>query len=85
MSKRKISLLPSANEVWGKVIFSQTCVIPSVLREGGLHPREGVHPGGLHSGSDTVNERAVRILLECILVPFCGNLSRYHYRMASIV
>ena len=49
--------------------------------EGGLHPGEGGLPrvGGLHPGGwadppnlwilqDTVIERAVRILLECILV-----------------
>ena len=30
-------ILPPANDVWGKVIFSQACVIPSVHKgEGGL-------------------------------------------------
>ena len=48
---------------------------------GGLHPEEGLYPGGRGSASggvgrpppnripwDMANERAVRILLECILV-----------------
>ena len=34
--------LPPANEFWGKLIFLQACVIPSVQRRGGLHPGEGV-------------------------------------------
>ena len=52
------------------------------IQEGGLHLGGGLHPeGGLHLGGlgrtpptrppilrDTVNERAVRSLLECILV-----------------
>ena len=91
---------PFANEVWGKVISSQVCVIPSIhkgvgesasRRVWGLHPwgvclqggvciRGALHPGGggLHPGrldrpplralQDTVNKRAVCILLECILV-----------------
>ena len=78
----------TARKVWGKVTFSQACVIPSVHGEGGgLHP-EGVSGsrgsesrrvclqgvGGLGRPpshwilQDMVNERAVRILLECILV-----------------
>ena len=33
----KKEFLPPANEVWGRVIFSQACVIPSVHKgEGGL-------------------------------------------------
>ena len=111
------NLLPPANEVWDKVMFSQAFVCPhwmGVLAsqhasqvtwpgDGGLHPGEsasggsasrkayiqgGLHPGGwadppsgvfLQGGwadtpkihgilRDTVNKRAVRILLECILV-----------------
>ena len=39
-------LLPPANEVWGKVIFSQMCVIPSVHRtERGLYPEGCLHLG----------------------------------------
>ena len=34
-------LLPPANEVWGKVIFSQACVKNSVHREGCLLPGGG--------------------------------------------
>ena len=107
-------LLPPANEVWGKVIFSEACVKNSVHRGGstwagtpptrytllgpGTHPGLGtlppqgpgtlpgtrytppdqVHPPGPGTRSpppreqcmlqDTGNKRAVRILLECILV-----------------
>ena len=74
-------ILPSSNEVWGKVMFLHLCVI--------LFPGGGLHPGGRSSFRwigvciqgrdwptsplhrilwDTVNERTVRILLECILV-----------------
>ena len=79
-----VEFLPPANEVWGKVIFLQTSVILSgggVLHlKGGLHPgRVYIQWGGcLHPGGwadpppqalrDTVNKRAVRVLLECILV-----------------
>ena len=46
-----ILLLPPANEVWGKVIFSQACVI--LFTRGGVgfpacitgHNWEGLHPG----------------------------------------
>ena len=60
---------------WGKVMFSQACVI---LFTGGLsasvHAR--IHPAGADTNSptpqsmlgDTVNARAFRILLECNLV-----------------
>ena len=103
-------LLPPANEVWGKVIFSVACVKNSVHREGclpqcmlGYHPLgadtpqeqpppgadtpRSRHPLGAdtpqeqtpptsskHPPSvqcmlgDTVNKRAVCILLECNLV-----------------
>ena len=48
-------LLPTANEVWGKVIFSEACVKNSVHREGYLdrytpwqvHPPGQVHPSSL--------------------------------------
>ena len=47
------TLLP-ANEVWGKAIFSQACVIPYVHRIGsdttGYGRRAGgTHPTGMHS------------------------------------
>ena len=49
------------------------------IQEGGLHPGAGLHPGRSASRRgwvdptylilrDTVNERAVRIVVECILV-----------------
>ena len=69
----KFLLIPSANEVWGKVIFSEACVKNSVHGGGGS---ASVHAGIPHPPpppeqsmlGDTVNERAVRILLECNLV-----------------
>ena len=76
-------LLPPANKVWGKVIFSVACVKNSVYRNGGgLHqcmlgypptplarrpPWQGRPPTQCMLG-DTVNKRAVCILLECNLV-----------------
>ena len=77
-----VGILPPANEVWGKVIFSQVCVIQSVHRGVGLYPggiclQEDLHGGGgvwAYPLSwilwDTINERAVRILLESILVVY---------------
>ena len=73
---------------WGKVIFSEACVKNSVHRwgeRGRGHPWQGcvcgrgvVHGRGSCVGGGyawhTVNERAVRILLECILVG-CTNRS----------
>ena len=52
--------LPPANEVWGKVIFSEACVKNSVHGGGGVR----------RIRRDTVNERAIRILLECIPVQY---------------
>ena len=77
-----MSFLPPANKIWGKVIFLQACVINSVHWQG-LHPRGGVCIQGGGSASlggvdqspplhrilqDTVNERVVHILVECIIV-----------------
>ena len=58
-----LPLLPPANEVWGKVIFSQACIIPSVHGGRGGFPAcitghmtrgiclgWGLHPGGSASG-----------------------------------
>ena len=65
---------------WGEVIFSQASVI---LSRGGstwagtppqdqahTHPRDQVHPPEQCMPGDTGNKRAVRILLECILVKY---------------
>ena len=50
----QIGIVGDHNEVWGKVIFSQACVIPSVHRGGvriqrlgrwGLHPLEAASRG----------------------------------------
>ena len=81
--------LPPANEVWGKVIFSQACVKNSVHRgrscPGGVPaPRRVPGPGGCVAGLGGGGLlpvgclveippgwpllRAIRILLECILV-----------------
>ena len=80
-------LLPPANEVWGKVIFSEACVKNFVHGGGrawlqgacmvarGVCLVAGGHVwllGGVRRiRRDTVNERAVRILLECMLVLNC--------------
>ena len=58
-------LLPPANEVWGKVIFSEARP-PS---EEAPPPRRRPSPPQSMLG-DMVNARAVRILLECNLVFF---------------
>ena len=74
--------LPSANEVSGKVMFSQASVI--LAKGGGLHPRgfciqgvsasrgtciQGLGRPPLHGAlRNTFNKWAVCILLECILV-----------------
>ena len=82
MSQTHISL-PPANEVWGKVIFLHLSVIlfTGVGLPGKVPTRPGTPPWQVHppagtptastSGNAccvTVNKRAVRILLECILV-----------------
>ena len=61
--------LPPANEVWGKVISLQASVCP----QGGVpdqftgaDPAAGAPSPSRHPPAD--NARAVRILLECILV-----------------
>ena len=68
---------------WGKVIFSVACVKNSVHREGvpgQVPPPAGTPP--LAGTPPMVNERVVRILLECILVLDCGwiNLRKCFYR-----
>ena len=71
--------LPPANEVWGKVIFLHLSVI---LFTGGVPGQ----PLGKYIPSsacwDTVNKRAARILLECILFPcrFSVNKSGNEYQ-----
>ena len=67
------NILPPANEVWGKVMFSQVSVIlstrGSVSRGSAFGRWADFPPPPPHwILRDTVNERAVRILLECILV-----------------
>ena len=51
-------------------VFTSVCYS---VRGGSLHPEGALHPGGVGQTphkilQDTVNERAVHILLECILV-----------------
>ena len=76
------TLLPPANEVWGKVIFLHLCVIlftgggsawagtplAGTHPQAGTHPPWQVHPREQCMLGDTGYKRAVRILLECILV-----------------
>ena len=76
---KKLLLLPPANEVWGKVIFSVACVKNSV-HKGGLLPGRGcmvpgvglpggMHPTGMHSSSGRGRGAWWSSpLLECILV-----------------
>ena len=63
--------VPPANEVWGKVIFSQACVKNSAHKGGGVSASgpEGIcQPPPPRALRDMVNKLVVRILLECILV-----------------
>ena len=70
------ALLPPANEVWGKVKFLHQFVILFTGGGGRAWLLGGACMVALGGGrawdttrhGDTVNERAVRILLECILV-----------------
>ena len=64
LKKYNVTLLPPANDVWGKVIFSQASVCP----QGGVWqtPLIGIHPPWADTPRN--RKRAVRILLECILV-----------------
>ena len=50
---KSTGFLPSANEVWGKVMFLHLSVRHSV-HGGGLHPG-GLHPGCLHSGGGSAS------------------------------
>ena len=91
------TLLPPANEVFGQGnVFTRVC--HSVHRgrwfasKGGLHQLGFASRGGLHlegvgrpiPQSDTVNERAVPILLECILVlPYICNFLHYYHLQRS--
>ena len=67
------TLLPPANEVCEGYVFTPVC--QSFCSQGGSTwagtPWAGTPPAGTLLGNacwDTVNKRAVRILLECILV-----------------
>ena len=60
-----------------------------VCIRGSLHPR-GLHPGGVSasrgvgtSPPDIVNERTVRILLECILVFIFGFNRQYNHNFVT--
>ena len=79
-----VRLLQPTNEVWGKVIFSQACLSVhggclcpggGVSVKGGSLSRGGSLSGGslprepLSGRPPYGKERAVRILLDCILVP----------------
>ena len=95
LGSREVSgLLPPANEVWGKVIFSQACVIPSVhegrgVRRESAHPPVGQNPPGCSPPRQTtldatpppgyVNKRAVRIVLECILVEYRFTVKKHTF------
>ena len=67
-----IYLLPPAKKVYRKVMFSQACVSHSVYGDLPSHNANGQAdpppPLRKQTAPDTVNRRAVRIILECILV-----------------
>ena len=60
---------------WDKVIFSEACVKNSVGGADSPPPPEQIPPppGAVHAGRYG-NKRAVRILLECILVNFANRV-----------
>ena len=63
--------LPTAYEVWGKVMFSQVYVCSQLglpLEVGGLHGGEVCMEWANPRPRDTVNRQLVHILLECFLV-----------------
>ena len=73
----ELGYLLAANEVWGKVMFLHLCVILFTVGGGGAGvsaSREVCIEGGGWADTphrilrDTVNERAVRILLKCNIV-----------------
>ena len=67
--------LPPANEVWGKVIFLHLSVI--LFTGGCVFPyADTPYPRILW---DTVNKRAVRILLECILLASHEHCNHWPY------
>ena len=76
LSEQNIELLPPANEVCEGYVFTPVC--RSFCSQGGVqvqvHPQAGtpplgqVHPPGHSACWNTVNNRAVRIPLECILI-----------------
>ena len=82
-----ITFLPSANEVWGMVIFSQAAIVLSTGGQLGLYPgwspsrricigrvcmqRGWADPPKNRILRDAVDKQAVFNLLECILVSRC--------------
>ena len=58
--------LPPENEVWGKVIFSQAYINPSVHKGWGVPMGGGLHPGGLHTGGLHPEEGSTSIGGVCI-------------------
>ena len=99
MTDNHIHLFTGRNEVVAKVMILLVCVIlftgeglPQCMLgyhplppEGGTHPGKEAPPGRKHPPPrHTVNERPVRILLECILVlklKQCkhANLAKFEY------
>ena len=72
--------LPPANEVCEGCFY--TCL--SVHRKGGLHKGGGWADPQNQILRDTVNERVVRILLECILVCWFFKLFRFRSQFRSL-
>ena len=74
LDKQVMRLFTGRNEVVAKVMFLLVSVILSTgggsasVHAGIPHPPRADPPGSRHPRRRTVNERPVRILLECILV-----------------
>ena len=92
------NLLMPANEVWSKVMIFSRVGFP-VCTTGHLtggSAMGGLHLGGLYGGGGwadsprymghygTVNNRAVRILLECILVTVHNKVAKVMFSQASV-
>ena len=82
-------LITARNSSCGKVMFSQACVKNSVGGEGvrGMHPQARTPPSPSTPQRilrDAVNERAVRILLECILV-YLYKARHAHKRLYTVL
>ena len=82
LSAQIFSFLPPANEVWGKVMFLHLSVILFTVGFVFQHAMEQTPLPRILQ--DTVNKRAVRILLECILAIHLSVEMWSNYRLVSL-